>query len=102
MEENISDWRELAQRADDGLEVTLLWCNAHNRVKVVVADERTGEHFEVDVRKSEGLSAFYHPFGHAAARRSSVVPRPTPHPQVRKLDASPPPANAWDDAEEWN
>ena len=102
LEQKVSGWRELAQRADDGIEVTLMWCTVGNRVKIVVADERTGEQFEVEVRKSEALSAFYHPFAQAAARRSPVAPTPTPHPQDRKLEASPPPVNPWDDAEEWN
>jgi hypothetical protein len=98
----VSDWRELAQRVDGGVAITLLWSKRGNRVKVAVADERTGEQFEVEIHPSEALSAFYHPFAH---RPSRDVPSPqqtaVPSRGMRRheLDASP--ANPWDDAEEW-
>jgi hypothetical protein len=98
----VSDWRELAQRIDDGLEITLLWCKFGNRVMVAVTDERTGEQFELEIRASEALSAFYHPFAHRASRRLPATPTPAAPPQrFRRLKPDSPPTNAWDDAEEW-
>ena len=63
-----ADWIELAKRASDGLEVVLLWDRASNRVKVAVNDERVCHHLDFEVARSDALSAFYHPFVHAAAR----------------------------------
>ena len=63
-----NDWRELAQRSGDGLEVTLLWSKSRARVKVAVADSRTGDQFELQVAGANALSAFYHPFAFAASR----------------------------------
>jgi hypothetical protein len=63
-----NDWRELAQRTGDGLEVTLLWSKSPARVKVAVADSRTGDQFELQVAAANALSAFYHPFAFAASR----------------------------------
>jgi hypothetical protein len=64
----LNDWRELAQRTTDGLEVTLLWSKSHDRVKVAVADNKTGDEFEFEVAGANALSAFYHPFVFAASR----------------------------------
>jgi hypothetical protein len=60
----LNDWRELAQRSGDGLEVTLLWSKSHALVKVAVADSRTGDQFELHVAGANALSAFYHPFAY--------------------------------------
>jgi hypothetical protein len=98
----VSDWRELAQRVDDGVAITLLWSERGNRVKVAVADERTGEQFEVEIYPSEALIAFYYPFAYRPSRNA-----PSPQQTAalsrglrrHELDASP--ANPWDDAEEW-
>lgn len=62
-------WRELATRENDGLEITLLWSKAANRVKVTVADEKSDEAFELNVDNAEALAAFYHPFAYAACQR---------------------------------
>jgi hypothetical protein len=63
-----ADWVELAKRASNGLEVTLLWNRSSNRVKVVVSDERLCHHLDFDVARADALSAFYHPFADAVAR----------------------------------
>ena len=63
-----ADWVELAKRASDGLEVVLLWDRSSNRVKVAVSDERLCHHLDLEVARADALSAFYHPFAHAAAR----------------------------------
>jgi hypothetical protein len=61
-------WVELAKRASDGLEVVLLWDRSSNRVKVAVSDELLCHYLDLEVARPDALSAFYHPFAHAAAR----------------------------------
>jgi hypothetical protein len=63
-----SDWRELASRDTDGLEISLLWSKAADRVKVTVADSRLDESFELDIAGADALAAFHHPFAYAASR----------------------------------
>jgi hypothetical protein len=58
--------RELAARVNDGIHVLLLWHPASDAVTVSVADERTGEQFEMPVRRDRALDAFYHPFAYSA------------------------------------
>ena len=62
------DWTELAGRANEGLDVTLLWSKSSGRVKVAVADARQNEEFEFDVAGADALAAFHHPFAYAANR----------------------------------
>lgn len=64
----LDDWRELATREGDGLEISLLWSKAADRVKVTVADSRLDESFELDIAGAEALAAFHHPFAYAAGR----------------------------------
>ena len=63
-----SDWRELASRDTDGLEISLLWSKAAGRVKVTVSDSRLDESFELDIAGADALAAFHHPFAYAANR----------------------------------
>lgn len=62
-----NDWRELAKRDGDGLEVHLLWSKSADRVKVTVADARSETGFELDVASADALSAFHHPFAYASS-----------------------------------
>lgn len=64
----VNDWRELASRGTDGLAVSLLWSKTRDRVRVTVADDRSGEEFDLDVPGAHALPAFYHPFAYAAVR----------------------------------
>jgi hypothetical protein len=64
----IDDWRELASRDGDGLEISLLWSKAADRVKVTVSDSRLDESFELDIAGADALAAFHHPFAYAAGR----------------------------------
>jgi hypothetical protein len=99
---HVSDWRELAQRVDDGFEITLLWAPLGNRVKVAVADKRTGEKLEVEVRPSAALTVFYHPFAHRPSLRVPLPEQATPPARPeRSLELDARPTNPWDDAEEW-
>ena len=73
------DWRELAARESDGLEISLLWSPSADRVKVTVLDQRLDELFDLDVDPANALRAFEHPF--AYPRRQTVTtddsaPRP--------------------------
>ena len=63
-----NDWRELALREGDGIEVRLLWSKSADRVKVTVADAKFDEEFEIDVAGADALAAFNHPFAYAASR----------------------------------
>jgi hypothetical protein len=68
--ETMSDLlHELDHRANDRIDVWLLWCERDNRVFVAVADDRTGERFEIEVRDGEQpLEVFHHPYAYAAWR----------------------------------
>ena len=63
-----NDWRELAVRDGDGIEVRLLWSRSSDRVKVTVADAKFDEEFEIDVASADALVAFDHPFAYASSR----------------------------------
>jgi hypothetical protein len=67
------DWRELAARENDGLEIRLVWSKATGRVRVSVLDAKDGDSFELDVRRADALSAFYHPFAYATAAPASAA-----------------------------
>jgi hypothetical protein len=68
-----NDWRELAMREGDGLEVHLLWSRSADRVKVTVADSRSEAGFEFDVASADALSAFRHPFAYASSESFGSV-----------------------------
>jgi hypothetical protein len=59
--------RELAHRAHDGLEVTLLWDPRTNEVSVDVVDDRHDSTFSVTVDPAAALDAFNHPYAYAPA-----------------------------------
>ena len=63
MEEPFED---LCFRANDGIEVALLWQREENRLVVAVSDAATGDTFEIDVASHEALDAFEHPYAYAA------------------------------------
>jgi hypothetical protein len=63
------EFKELAHRSNDGLDVALVWDRATDNLAVTVLDERSGAAFELVVETgSEALDAFRHPFAHAAWR----------------------------------
>ena len=57
--------RELAQRRNDGFEVTLLWSESTDALTVTVHDTRSGEFLELGAPPAQALEAFYHPFAYA-------------------------------------
>jgi hypothetical protein len=72
------DTRELAYRANDGVEVALLWYASGDVVSVVVSDARTGESFELVLdRDDRAMDVFHHPYAYAAHRGLELraVPR---------------------------
>jgi hypothetical protein len=58
-------WIDLADRENDGLEVTLLWSATAGRARVAVFDAKRGEGSEFDVAAADALAAFHHPFAYA-------------------------------------
>jgi hypothetical protein len=61
-------FRELAHRANDGLEVVLFWHERTDELTVMVSDERTGAYFELAADPARALDVFDHPYAYAAAR----------------------------------
>jgi hypothetical protein len=59
---------ELAQRAGDGIVVSLMWSRADNVLRVSIANTQTGEEFELDAPPENALDVYYHPFAYAAYR----------------------------------
>ena len=62
--------RELAYRADDGIEVALLRSAYDNRLTVTVSDMRSGERFALDAAPHEALDVFHHPYAYGLHKRS--------------------------------
>ena len=60
--------RELAHRANDGVEVALFWHGRTGQLTVTVSDGRTGAYFELAADAHEALDVFNHPYAHAAFR----------------------------------
>lgn len=61
--------KELAFRATDGVEVTLLWHQRNDFVSVTVFDSKTGDRFELVLGDDDSpMDVFYHPYSHAAQR----------------------------------
>ena len=64
--ETASRLTELAHRADDGVEVSLLWNRRTNALVVKVDDARNGDDFELSVESADALDVFNHPYAYAA------------------------------------
>lgn len=63
-----SPYRELAYRADAGVEVVLFWHENTDELTVAVSDERSGAYFELAAAPDQALDVFNHPYAHAAFR----------------------------------
>jgi hypothetical protein len=57
-------FRELAQRSNGGLDVTLLWQPATDELLVCVHDERRDVYFEIHAERDFALDVYYHPYAH--------------------------------------
>jgi hypothetical protein len=70
---------ELAHRRIDGIEVTMFWDSATNRVTVAVNDSKGGEAFEILVAPGErAMDVFHHPFAYAASADRKRPPAAAP------------------------
>ena len=61
-------YRELAYRANDGVEIVLFWHRVTDELIVSVSDARTGAYFELSADPAQALDVFNHPYAHAAFR----------------------------------
>jgi hypothetical protein len=69
------DTRELAHRTANGIDVTLLWRSALDKLAVIVFDSRSGDCLEVPVEEGDdALDVFHHPFAYAAFRGATLAP----------------------------
>jgi len=65
-------WVELADRANDGLDIRLYWNRGDGRVKVAVTRIHTGRVAELRVEPADAMTAFHHPFAyHEPASRAA-------------------------------
>lgn len=64
---------ELAQRQNDGIEVTLLWSRNDGSVAVHVRHLRTSKTFELAVEPDRALDAYHHPFSYTQRRSRQLV-----------------------------
>jgi hypothetical protein len=63
------EWHDLSRRTDGGLDVTLVWNELSNELSVLVADEGSGDFFEIAVTQADdALDIYRHPYAYAAAR----------------------------------
>jgi hypothetical protein len=60
--------RELCQRENDGIAVTLLWDDESDRLTVIVRDSRSGEAFGIDAQPGDAMEVFHHPYAYLASR----------------------------------
>jgi hypothetical protein len=71
-------FEELHHRANDGIEVSLLWNRADNSLTVILVDTRLNRCFELPVAGKDALDAFNHPYAYAAFRGLAIeVPERT-------------------------
>jgi hypothetical protein len=59
--------RELDYRANEGIEVWLLWHPDDDRLTVEVADSRCGEAFRLSATAETALDVFHHPYAYGAS-----------------------------------
>jgi hypothetical protein len=65
--------RELAQRVNGGLEITLYWWVADNSTSIEVRKTDSGETVAFAVRPEAALDAFYHPFANLGLASEHVI-----------------------------
>ena len=69
-----TDWVELADRANDGLDVRLYWNRADGRVKVTVTRVHEGRTAELRVAPEDAMTAFHHPFAYREPAFEEILP----------------------------
>jgi len=60
-----AQFRELAHRSNDGVNVTLSWHAQTDELLVCVHDERRDVYFEIHPERDFALDVYYHPYAHA-------------------------------------
>jgi hypothetical protein len=58
--------RQLAYRANDGVEVELFWEQDTDNLMVAVSDKHSAAYFELAAAPDQALDVFNHPYAHAA------------------------------------
>lgn len=59
--------RELDSRTSDGISIRLLWNEPDGKLFIAVADSKTGDAFDLEIRDRERTrEVFHHPFAYAA------------------------------------
>jgi hypothetical protein len=58
--------RELAYRVSDGIHVFLFWHPGDDSVSLRVDDRKTGQQFDMPVKRHEAMFAFNHPFAYVS------------------------------------
>jgi hypothetical protein len=72
-EMNAAQRIDLANRRNDGIDVTLWWSPADDSVAVEVLHLASDSSFELAVDRASALDAFYHPFAYAARRSPELL-----------------------------
>jgi hypothetical protein len=78
----LTDRRELDHRTNDGIDVTLFWSKASNRVTISVFHARSATPLEFEVDGADALDAFNHPYAYAATSGAPRPMVPSPHLQL--------------------
>ena len=59
-----TQFRELAHRSNNGVNVTLSWHTKTHELLVCVYDERCDVYFEIQPKRDFALDVYYHPYAH--------------------------------------
>jgi hypothetical protein len=59
-----TQFRELARRSNNGVDVTLSWDAETDELLVCVYDERRDVYFEIRAERDVALDVYYHPYAH--------------------------------------
>jgi hypothetical protein len=68
--------RELARRTNDGIDVTLFWSKALNRVTISVFHALSATALEFEIDGADALDAFNHPYAYAATGGARHIATP--------------------------
>jgi hypothetical protein len=63
-----AEWKQMARRAEDDVEVALLWNESLSRIKVLVSDRQQCHYLDFEVEQPNAVKAFQLPFAEATTR----------------------------------
>lgn len=72
----LTERRELAHRTSDGIDVTLFWSKASDRVTISFFHARSATALEFEVDGADALDAFNHPYAYAATGSAHHIASP--------------------------